>query len=147
MQIRWGRKEDLARLRELIIELAIFEREPNAVSNTIEMMEEDAFGPNPVYRFFVAELDGEIVGASIFYYRYSTWKGKCLFLEDLIVSEPYRGKGYGKALFEKTYQVAKDENLAHLMWQVLDWNEPAIDFYKKYNAQLDGEWLNCKLEI
>lgn len=144
--IRRGRKEDLPRVLELITELAIFEREPDAVTKTVKMMERDGFGNNPVFGFFVAETDGIIQGTSIYYIRYSTWKGPCLYLEDLIVTESERGKGLGKALFERTLQEAKDQNLPHMMWQVLDWNKPAIDFYEKYGATLDGEWVNCKLD-
>jgi GNAT superfamily N-acetyltransferase len=109
-------------------------------------MEEDGFGPNPVYGFFVAELDRAIVGLSLFYWRYSTWKGKRLYLEDIIVTETVRGKGIGKLLFDRTMAKALEENCTGMMWQVLDWNEPAINFYKKYNAKLDGEWINCHLE-
>jgi GNAT superfamily N-acetyltransferase len=144
--IRVGRKEDLPRVLELITELAIFEREPDAVINTVAMMERDGFGDKPMYGFYVAEVDNQIVGLSIFYYRYSTWKGPCLYLEDLIVTESMRGKGHGKELFEITLEHAKKEKLNHVMWQVLDWNKSAIDFYEKYGATLDGEWINCKID-
>jgi GNAT superfamily N-acetyltransferase len=109
-------------------------------------MEEDGFGPDPVYGFFVAE-DGEtIIGLSLYYWRYSTWKGKRLYLEDIIVTETERGKGAGKLLFDRTLQQALDENCTGMMWQVLEWNEPAINFYKKYGSKLDSEWVNCNLE-
>jgi GNAT superfamily N-acetyltransferase len=147
MEIRSGKIEDLPRVLELITELAIFEKEPDAVTNTVAMMERDGFGKNPVYGFYVAEEDGIIVGTSIYYYRYSTWKGPCLYLEDLIVTEKMRGKGIGKALFERTLAKAKDERLPYMMWQVLDWNQAAIDFYHKYDAIGDGEWLNYSVEI
>jgi GNAT superfamily N-acetyltransferase len=146
VSIRVGRKEDLPRVLELIKELAFYEKAPLEVTNTIQLMEEDGFGPNPVYGFFVAELDRAIVGLSLFYWRYSTWKGKRLYLEDIIVTETVRGKGIGKLLFDRTMAKALEENCTGMMWQVLDWNEPAINFYKKYNAKLDGEWINCHLE-
>ena len=145
--VREGRLEDLAQVRDLIVELAVFEREPNAVSNTLEMMERDGFGPNPKYGFFVAEHEEKIVGISLYYYRYSTWKGPCLYLEDLIVTEAQRGRGFGKALFERTLQFAKEEGLPYMSWQVLDWNQSAIDFYGRYGAEFDGEWVNCRVDV
>ena len=147
MIIRKGTKEDLPRVLELIKELATYERAPHEVTNTVEMMEKDGFGPNPIYGLFVAENEKVIVGISLYYWRYSTWKGKRLYLEDIIVTESERGKGIGKQLFVRTMQHAIDENCTGMMWQVLDWNEPAINFYKKYGSKLDGEWVNCSLEI
>ena len=145
--IRVGTKQDLPRVLELVKELALYERAPHEVTNTVERMEQDGFGPNPIYGLFVAENARGIVGISIYYWRYSTWKGKRLYLEDIIVTEKERGSGIGKLLFDKTMQHALDENCAGMIWQVLDWNEPAINFYKKYyNANLDGEWINCSLE-
>lgn len=145
--IREGKKEDLPHVLELIKELALYEKAPHEVTNTIEKMEEDGFGLNPIYGFFVAENEKEVVGLSLYYWRYSTWKGKRLYLEDIIVTEKERGSGIGKKLFDVTMQKAFDENCTGMMWQVLDWNKPAINFYKKYyNARLDGEWINCSLE-
>jgi GNAT superfamily N-acetyltransferase len=145
--IRVGTKRDLPRVLELVKELALYERAPHEVTNTVERMEQDGFGPNPIYGLFVAENARGIVGISIYYWRYSTWKGKRLYLEDIIVTESERGSGIGKQLFDRTMQHALDENCAGMIWQVLDWNEPAINFYKKYyNAKLDGEWINCSLE-
>ncbi len=144
--IRQGIKKDLPRALELVKELAEFERAPNEVTNTIALMEHDGFGPNPVYGFFVAEKDERIVGLSLYYWRYSTWKGKRLYLEDIIVTEEERGQGAGKLLFDRTMQKALEENCTGMMWQVLEWNEPAINFYKKYGSKLDGEWINCTLE-
>jgi GNAT superfamily N-acetyltransferase len=146
MTIRNGKKADLPRVLELVKELALFEKAPHEVTNTIELMEHDGFGPDPVYGFFVAENNEGIVGLSLYYWRYSTWKGRRLYLEDIIVTESQRGKGVGKLLFDRTMQHSLDENCTGMMWQVLDWNEPAINFYKKYNAKLDGEWINCHLE-
>jgi GNAT superfamily N-acetyltransferase len=146
IKIRKGTKEDLPRVLELVKELALFERAPHEVTNTIALMEEDGFGPHPVYGFFVAESSGRIIGLSLYYWRYSTWKGKRLYLEDIIVTESHRGKGAGKLLFEETMRKALEEKCTGMMWQVLDWNEPAIDFYRKYGAKLDSEWVNCNLE-
>lgn len=144
--IRKGRKEDLPRVLELIKELAEFERAPDQVTNTIDMMMEDGFGPNPIYGFFVAERQGLIVGISLYYFRYSTWKGKRLYLEDIIVTEQARGTGLGKLLFERTMQFSIEAKCTGMMWQVLNWNKSAIDFYKKYDSKIDEEWLNCNLE-
>ncbi|MBL7859176.1 MAG: GNAT family N-acetyltransferase [Cyclobacteriaceae bacterium] len=144
--IRQGRKEDLTRVLELVKELAEFERAPQEVTNTVALMEEDGFGPNPVYGFFVAENENGIVGLSLYYFRYSTWKGRRLYLEDIIVTESERGSGIGKLLFERTMKKVLDDNCTGMMWQVLDWNEPAIKFYQKYGARLDDEWINCHLE-
>lgn len=144
--IRPGRKEDLPRVLELIKELAEYERAPHEVTNTVERLERDGFGPHPIFGFFVAENAERIIGLSLYYWRYSTWKGKRLYLEDIIVTESARGNGAGKLLFDRTMQKCLEENCTGMMWQVLDWNEPAIDFYKKYGAKLDGEWVNCGLE-
>lgn len=147
INIRQGNSGDLERVRELVVELAVFEKEPNAVSNTVEMMENDGFGANPVFGFIVAEYNHQIVGASIYYYRYSTWKGRRLYLEDLIVTASHRGKGIGKLLFEATLEIGKSTHCTGMMWQVLDWNKPAIDFYKKYNTHFDEGWVNCNIDF
>jgi GNAT superfamily N-acetyltransferase len=146
--IREGQIEDLPRLLELIKELAVYEKAPNEVINTVKMMKEDGFGKNPVFSFFVAikASTKEIIGASIFYYRYSTWKGKRLYLEDLIVTESERGNGAGKLLFDRTLLKTLQDNCSGMTWQVLDWNTPAINFYKKYGADLDEGWINCNLQ-
>lgn len=144
--IRDGKKEDLPRVLALIRELAEYERAPHEVINTVEAMEHDGFGPEPVFGFFVAEYQGGIIGLSLYYWRYSTWKGKRLYLEDIIVTQAHRGNGAGKLLFDRTMRHALDQNCSGMMWQVLDWNEPAINFYKKYGANLAQEWINCNLE-
>jgi len=144
--IRSGKKSDLPRVLELIKELAEYERAASEVINTVEMLEQDGFGPNPIYGFFVAEDGRKIVGLSLYYWRYSTWKGKRLWLEDIIVTQSERGRGIGKMLFDRTMQHTIDEKCSGMMWQVLDWNEPAINFYKKYGAKISGEWHNCTLE-
>ncbi len=144
--IREGKDGDLPRVLELVRELAAYERALGEVSNTLQAMKEDGFGKNPIFGFFVAEVDQEIVGVSLYYYRYSTWKGKRLYLEDIVVTESKRGQGIGKLLFEATLYYSLNQKCTGMMWQVLDWNEPAINFYKKYSAKMDGEWVNCTLE-
>lgn len=146
--IRTGEKKDLPRVLELIKELALYEKAPHEVINTVQLMEKDGFGPNPIYGFFVAENKNVIIGISVYYWRYSTWKGKRLYLEDIIVTEKERGNGIGKLLFDRTMRHAVDENCSGMLWQVLDWNEPGINFYRKhYNPKFDNGWLNTSLEI
>ncbi|MEQ8582046.1 MAG: GNAT family N-acetyltransferase [Marinoscillum sp.] len=147
MIIRKGTKEDLPRALELIRELAVYEKAPDEVTNTLEMMENDGFGEHPVFGYIVAEEAGIIHGMSMYYWRYSTWKGKRIYLEDLIVTEAKRGSGIGKLLFEETIAIGKAAGATGMMWQVLDWNEPAINFYKKYQAHIEDGWLNCNLNF
>ncbi|MET3732822.1 GNAT family N-acetyltransferase [Moheibacter stercoris] len=145
--IRTAKKEDCEQLLGLIKELAIYEKEPDAVTVSLEHFRESGFGEKPVWGAFVAEVEGKIVGMSLYYIRYSTWKGQRLYLEDLIVTESFRGQGLGKELFEKTIEFGKEKGYSGMMWQVLDWNEPAINFYKKYQAKFDNEWVNCSIEF
>lgn len=145
MNIRKGKIEDLPQVLALIKELARYENAPNEVVVTIADMELQGFGENPLFNFFVAENNQIIVGIALFYYKYSTWKGKCLFLEDIVITEKERGKGIGKLLFDAVAQVAKVQQVKRMEWQVLNWNEPAINFYKKYDSIFDNEWINCKL--
>lgn len=147
IKIRDAEEHDIEAMFGLIRELAIFEKAPDEVTNNPERMKAEGFGPSAVFKAFVAEIDNKIVGLSVVYYRYSTWKGKCLYLEDLIVSEPYRGRGLGKLLFERSLNYARENGCARMVWQVLDWNEPAILFYKKYGSQFDHGWVNAYLEI
>ncbi len=146
--IREGKIEDLPRVLELVKELALYEKAPEQVTNTMEMMQKDGFGPNPIFGLFVAvkEATQEIIGISIFYYRYSTWKGKRLYLEDIVVTESERGHGAGKLLFDRTMLKCLEDSCTGMMWQVLDWNTPAINFYQKYGAELDSGWINCNLQ-
>jgi len=144
--VRAGKKEDLPMVFELVKELADFERAPEQVTNTVLKMEEDGFGTNPVFGFFVAENENGIVGLALYYYRYSTWTGKRIYLEDIIVTEKERGKGLGKLLFDRTLEKTLEDNCNGMTWQALDWNEPALNFYKKYGSKLDNEWVNCTLE-
>jgi len=144
--VRSGRRDDLPGVLELIKELAEYEKALHEVTNTLDKLQEDGFGTNPVFGFFVAE-EGQIIrGISLFYYRYSTWKGKRLYLEDIVVTGNQRGRGIGKLLFDATMKKALDENCTGMMWQVLNWNETAIEFYKRYNTRFDNEWINCHLE-
>lgn len=145
ISIRKGVKADLPQVLGLIKELALYEKAPHEVSNTLADMERDGFGEHPVFKFFVAEKEGKIEGMALYYIKYSTWKGCCVFLEDIVVTESCRGNKIGERLFEKVVEVSKDLGVKRMEWQVLDWNEPAINFYKKFNTNLDGEWINCKL--
>jgi GNAT superfamily N-acetyltransferase len=145
MAIRRGEKKDLPQALDLVKELAIYEKAPNEVEVTVTQMEEWGFGADKLFDFFVAEKNGKIVGMALYYYKYSTWKGKCLFLEDIIVTESERQHGFGKLLFDAVVQVAKKDKVKRMEWQVLEWNEPAIKFYKKTNTVFDNEWVNCKL--
>ncbi|HEY1047732.1 MAG TPA: GNAT family N-acetyltransferase [Bacteroidia bacterium] len=146
IQIRPANIEDVTSIHELILELAVFEKAPNEVITSPESLAIDGFGPKPLFICFVAEYDSKIVGMSLCYIRFSTWKGSVLYLEDLIVTESYRGKGIGKALFQYTLNYSKSNGFQRLSWQVLEWNQPAIDFYKTFGANLDAEWTNAWIE-
>lgn len=146
IQIRFAEKKDAAVILDLIKELAIFEKAPDAVTNTVADIESDGFGEHPAFRCLIAEWNGEVAGISLYYIRYSTWKGRILYLEDLIVREKHRGNGIGKSLLERTLQEAEKLGVNGTRWQVLDWNEPAIEFYKKYHCSFDGEWINCNMD-
>ncbi|QHS57094.1 GNAT family N-acetyltransferase [Mucilaginibacter sp. 14171R-50] len=143
--IRIAQKQDCPRLMELVNELALFERAPDEVTVTLEEFEDAGFGSKPVWKAFVAETDGKIVGFALYYVRYSTWKGSRLYLEDLIVTEEYRGRGIGKILFDRLFRETRELGYSGMVWQVLDWNEPAITFYKKYGAAIEAGWLNASL--
>ncbi len=147
INIRKAVKEDCPRLLELITELAIYEKAPNDVTVTLEHFVESGFGQNPVWWAFVADVEGRVEGFALYYIRYSTWKGQAMYLEDIIVTESMRGKKLGKLLFDRLIEEAKEKKWSRIIWQVLDWNESAINFYKKYNATFDGEWVNCSLYV
>lgn len=143
--IREGKREDVADLLRLINQLADYEKALHEVEITEEQLLEDGFGENPIYELIVAELDQKVVGIALYYYKYSTWKGKCLYLEDFVVDEAFRKHGIGSKLFKAVRAVAQKKYVKRMEWQVLEWNEPAINFYKKEAAELDAEWLNGRL--
>ena len=170
--IRKAVKEDCKRMMELIHELAVYEKEPTAVTVTFDHFVESGFGENPVWQAFVAtsplspsdpviragspkgkgdveiEAKGEVIGFALYYIRYSTWKGQRLYLEDFLVSEKMRGKGIGKLLFDKLIEECKAKKYSGMAWQVLDWNEPAINFYRKYKGvDISSGWLNCMINF
>jgi GNAT superfamily N-acetyltransferase len=147
INIRRAEKRDCARMLQLVHELAHYERAPQEVTITLEHFEESGFGPNPVYWAFVAEVNNEIVAFALYYIRFSTWKGQRMYLEDILVTEKWRGKKIGQLLFDRLIVEAKEKNLHGISWQVLEWNEPAIKFYKKYNASFDAEWVNCSINV
>ena len=145
--IRKAAREDCLRLLELIRELAEYERAPHEVTVTPEHFAESGFGEKPVWWGFVAEVDNKVVGFALYYIRYSTWKGQAMYLEDILVTNEMRGKGIGKLLFDRLIEEAREKKFNRIIWQVLDWNESAINFYKKYNAEIDGSWLNCSIYV
>lgn len=147
MKIRRALREDCPRLLELVQELALFEKAPHEVTVSLEEFENSGFSAQPVWWAFVAEIDNEIIGFALYYIRYSTWKGCRMYLEDIIITEEYRSKGIGSLLFDRLIEEAKDRNLHGITWQVLDWNESALDFYRKYNAKLDPEWVNGSIDF
>jgi GNAT superfamily N-acetyltransferase len=145
--IRKAVQEDCFYMLELIKELAEYEKALHEVTVTLDEFTQDGFGKSPVWGAFVAELNGEIVGISLYYDRYSTWKGRRLYLEDLVVTEKMRGKQIGKLLFDATVEYGKSNAYSGMVFQVLNWNEPAINFYKKYSPKFDDEWLNVSIEF
>lgn len=146
--IRKAVKEDCARMMELVHELAVYEKAPEQVTVDFEHFVQSGFGPQPVWWAFVAEIDNTVQAFALYYVRYSTWKGQRMYLEDLLVTEKMRGKGIGKLLFDALFEECRQRKFTGMMWQVLDWNEPAINFYKKIPAvQFDGEWVNCSVNF
>ena len=146
MTIRKGTKEDMQAVLDLIIELAVFEKEPDAVVVTQEDLIRDGFSDNPLFHTFVAENDGEIIGMALYYYRYSTWKGKTIHLEDLVVKENHRGTGAGLALYTEIIKQGKKDNVRRIEWNVLDWNENAIKFYEKSGAKILKDWYVVQMD-
>lgn len=138
--LREGKKSDMPAVLELVQELATFEKEGDAVEVSVEELQRDGFGAHPSFKVFIAEIPGKIVGMALFYERYSTWKGRSIHLEDLIVSDAFRGKGVGKALYAKVMEYAHERSLKRVSWEVLDWNKVAIDFYKSTGAHIMEGW-------
>ncbi|MFZ4104028.1 MAG: GNAT family N-acetyltransferase [Sediminibacterium sp.] len=145
MIIRKAVLKDCARMMDLIQELATYEKAPDEVTVSLSHFEESGFGANPVWWAFVAEANGVVIGMALYYIRYSTWKGQRMYLEDILVTEDMRGQKIGSQLMDALIVEAKEKGFQGLNWQVLDWNEPAINFYKKYNANFDPEWVNCSI--
>ena len=145
--LRKAEKQDIPLIFSLVKELALYERAPDEVTATIEDYEMNGFSENPLFDAFLLFENDQLAGFSLWYFRFSTWKGKRLYLEDLFVKSEFRSKGYGKLLMEATISEAKRTNSKGLMWQVLDWNTPAIDFYKKYGARFDSEWINVHIDF
>ncbi|GAC1420765.1 MAG: GNAT family N-acetyltransferase [Flavisolibacter sp.] len=145
--IRSAIKKDCPRILELVKELAVYEKAPEAVSVSLDHFIDSGFGPNPIWWALVAEVDGKVEGFTLYYIRFSTWKGQRMYLEDFIVTEKMRGKGLGKLLFDALITEGRQKNFKAMQWQVLDWNEPAINFYKKYTSTFDAEWINCSIDL
>ncbi|WP_336516867.1 GNAT family N-acetyltransferase [Pollutibacter soli] len=154
IKIRKAVQEDCPRLMELVNELAVYEKAPNEVTVSLEHFIESGFGKNPVWWAFSAVIKDDtqpggelIIGFALYYIRYSTWKGQGMYLEDILVSESMRGKGVGKLLFDALIEEAREKKFNRIIWQVLEWNEPAINFYKKFDASFDPEWINCSIYV
>jgi len=145
--IRKGTRDDVSALLSLIKDLAVYEKEPEAVIITEQTLLEDGFGKKSLFEFLVAEHNDEVVGIALYYTKYSTWKGRCIYLEDIVIKASERQKGIGSLLLLKLKEIAEKEGVKRLEWQVLEWNESAISFYKKYGAVIDTEWFNCKFEF
>lgn len=145
--LRRGTAADLPQVLALIQELAVYEKAPDAVTNTLAAMQRDGFGPQPIFGFFVLENAAQqLVGLALFYTAYSTWKGRMLYLEDLVITEAARRGGMGRLLFDAVVAEARATGANRMKWQVLEWNEPAIGFYRKLGAQIETEWLNGNLD-
>lgn len=145
--IRRATLADCPRMMELIKELAIYERAPHQVTVSMEHFEQSGFGLHPVWWALVAEENGVVQGFALYYIRYSTWKGQRMYLEDILVTEKQRGRGLGALLMNALIQEAKNKGFTGITWQVLEWNEPAFNFYRKFNATLDKEWVNATIEL
>lgn len=145
--IRPAVREDCPRMLELVHELAVYERAPDEVTVTLGHFIESGFGQKPVWWAFVAEEDGIILGFALYYIRYSTWKGQRMYLEDIIVTGASRGKGIGTLLMDTLINACREKGFTGITWQVLNWNTPALNFYEKYKARFDNEWINGILEL
>ena len=145
IHVRKATKEDMPAVLGLILELAEYEHGLNTVTMSVEELVRDGFGENPLFHCVVAEVDGKILGTAVYFFNYSTWNGKCLYLEDLVVTRKQRSKGVGSELMKEVIRIAKENKSKRLAWQVLDWNRDAWDFYKKFGATLEREWVNGRL--
>ncbi|MEK7991333.1 MAG: GNAT family N-acetyltransferase [Thiotrichaceae bacterium] len=145
VSIRQGRVDDITGIFNLVKELASYENAQLELTNTEQRMREDGFGEKPCFHSFIAESNQQIIGVALYYFSYSSWKGKSMYIDDLIVTEEYRHTGIGRSLFKVCIEEAKRQQVYKLHWQVLDWNASAIDFYKKLGATFDAEWINCKI--
>lgn len=145
-KIREATPNDMPAVLELIQELAEFEKEPDAVIISAEDLKRDGFGKNALFRCFVAEAEGKIEGMALCYFRYSTWKGKTVHLEDLVVRKSMRGKGLGNALYRRVIEFAKNEGVKRAEWVVLDWNKHARDFYSRSGATVFTDWCTVQME-
>jgi len=144
-KIRPGTKNDMTAVMLLINELAIYEKEPDAVNIDASQLVAHGFGKEVLFHTYVAEVDDKIVGVALFYNRFSTWDGPSLHLEDLIVTEKFRGKGIGKALYDKVLEYGLNNGKKRVEWVVLDWNEPAVNFYKSTGATMFEDWNLCQM--
>lgn len=147
IELRRATREDIPRIFELVKELALFEKAPEEVTATLVDYEVNGFSENPLFGAYLAFYQGKLAGFALWYFRFSTWKGKRFYLEDLYVKDEFRGLGIGKQLIEICFEEAKITNCTGMMWQVLDWNTPAIEFYKQYDAKFDGEWINVNVNL
>jgi len=138
---------DCPQMMELVRELAHYEKALDEVTVSLQHFEESGFGPQPVWWAYVAETEGRIVGFALYYIRYSTWKGQRMYLEDIVVTEEWRGRGIGRMLMDQLMRTARDKGFSGIAWQVLEWNEPAIRFYKRYKSRFDNEWVNVSVEL
>ncbi len=145
VHIRPAVASDMLAVHSLIHELAIYERAPEEHSCTVDQLVIDGFSENPAFDCWVAEINDIVVGMMLYYVKYSTWKGKCIYLDDIIVTESARGKGVGRVLLNQLIRIARARKMHRLEWQVLNWNEPAIHFYEKFGVDLDPDWINCRL--
>jgi GNAT superfamily N-acetyltransferase len=145
--IRRAEKKDCKRIMELVTELAVYEKSPNEITVSWQHFEESGFGEKPVWWAFVAEINEKVEAFALYYIRFSTWKGQRLYLEDILVTEKFRGNKIGEKLFNRIIEEAKEKNLNGVVWQALNWNEPAINFYKKFNAKFDDEWTNGSIDF
>jgi GNAT superfamily N-acetyltransferase len=143
--LRVGKKQDVRQIFQLIKEMSLYEKRERELNITQKDLLKDGFGKKKLFDVIVAQAGKEIIGFAVYYTTYSTWKGKCLFLHELFVNEKYRKKGAGSKLFDKIIKIGKKEKVGRIEWRVLNWNTPAIEFYKKYNVKMDSEWIECEL--